>query len=63
MDTYAVVDGDEIVELHLGPVTVTWATLGERVNVRITSGSNSILVYSSPTGRSLRAFSDNKELK
>jgi hypothetical protein len=63
MDMYAVAEGDQITELHLGPVTVTWATLGDRVTVRIKSGRKSVEVYSSPTGRSLRVFGDNGEMK
>lgn len=62
-DFHAVNGPDGIESLQLGPVAVTWSRFDDRVCVRIKSNYREIEVYSSATGRSLRAFGDGGELK
>lgn len=62
-DFHAIEGPDGIKSLQLGPVSVNWSSFGDRVCVRIKSDYREIEVYSSATGRSLRAFGDGGELK
>lgn len=60
---FAIEGPDGIKALQLGPVSVNWSSFGDRLCVRVKSDYREIEVYSSATGRSLRAFGDGEELK
>lgn len=62
-DFHAIEGPDGIKSLQLGPVSVEWHSFGDRVNVVLKTDYRRIDVYSSATGRSLRAFGDGGELK